>query len=94
MICYGAKDVRVKQKESDQIALSMEEKGIAVTYIVYPNEGHGIRRPQNRIDFSGRVELFLQENLGGRAQAFQRPKGSTAVFPLQDSSETIQNLSL
>lgn len=84
LIAHGAKDIRVKQAEADQIAFAMHEKGIPVQYIVYPNEGHGMRRPQNRVDFSGRVELFLQKHLGGRATPFVRQPGSTAQFPLLD----------
>jgi len=84
LIAHGSNDVRVKQAEADQIAFAMHERGIPVQYVVYPNEGHGIRRPQNRVDFSGRVERFLQEHLGGRAAVFNLPEGSTATFPLSD----------
>jgi dipeptidyl aminopeptidase/acylaminoacyl peptidase len=30
-----------------------------VTYVVYPDEGHGFARPENNLDFYGRVEEFL-----------------------------------
>jgi dipeptidyl aminopeptidase/acylaminoacyl peptidase len=85
LIGQGANDPRVKQAEADQIAFSMQKKGIPVEYVLYPDEGHGFARPDNRIDFNGRVELFLQEHLGGRAEAFERPEGSTAEFPLQNN---------
>ena len=65
----------------------MQEKGIPVEYVLYPDEGHGFARPDNRIDFNGRVELFLKEHLGGRAEEFVTPKGSTAVFPLLDGKK-------
>lgn len=85
LIGQGANDPRVKQAEADQIAFSMKEKGIAVEYVLYPDEGHGFARPDNRIDFNGRVELFLRDHLGGRAEEFRRPEGSTAQFPLESS---------
>lgn len=88
LIGQGANDPRVKQAEADQIAFSMKEKGIAVEYVLYPDEGHGFARPNNRIDFNGRVELFLQKHLAGRAEAFVRPEGSTAIFPLLNSTGT------
>lgn len=72
----------MKQSEADQIAFSMHEKGIPVEYILYPDEGHGFARPENRIDFNGRVEEFLAKHLGGRAEEFVEVKGSTARFPL------------
>jgi dipeptidyl aminopeptidase/acylaminoacyl peptidase len=86
LIGQGANDPRVKQAEADQIAFSMQEKGIPVEYVLYPDEGHGFARPANRIDFNGRAELFLAKYLGGRAEEFVKPDGSTAKFPLQVES--------
>lgn len=82
LIGQGANDPRVKQAEADQIAFSMQEKGIPVEYVLYSDEGHGFARPDNRIDFNGRAELFLAQHLGGRAESFEKPDGSTARFPL------------
>jgi dipeptidyl aminopeptidase/acylaminoacyl peptidase len=87
LIGQGANDPRVKQAEADQIAYSMQEKGIPVEYVLYPDEGHGFVRPDNRIDFNGRAELFLANWLGGRAEEFEKPAGSTATFPLLESKE-------
>ncbi|KAL7529256.1 hypothetical protein ACHAXR_002871, partial [Thalassiosira sp. AJA248-18] len=87
MIGQGANDPRVKQAEADQIAFSMQEKGIPVEYVLYPDEGHGFARPENRIDFNGRVEHFLAKHLGGRAEDFVEVEGSTAVFPLLEKEE-------
>ena len=83
LIGQGANDPRVKQAEADQIAFAMKRKGIPVEYVLYPDEGHGWARPDNRIDFNGRTEQFLAEHLrGGRAEPFEKPAGSTAQFPL------------
>lgn len=85
LIGQGANDPRVKQAEADQIAFAMQKKGIPVEYVLYPDEGHGFARPDNRIDFNGRAEKFLAEHLGGRAEAFDGLEGATAVFPLEES---------
>jgi dipeptidyl aminopeptidase/acylaminoacyl peptidase len=82
LIGQGANDPRVKRAEADQIAFSMQEKGIPVEYVLYPDEGHGFARPDNRIDFNARAELFLQRHLGGRAEEFFQQEGATASFPL------------
>ena len=82
LIGQGANDPRVKKAEADQIAFAMKEKGIPVEYVLYPDEGHGFARPDNRIDFNARTELFLKKHLGGRAADFVSPQGSTACFPL------------
>jgi len=66
LIAQGANDPRVKQAESDQIVAAMKVKGIPVTYVLYPDEGHGFARPQNRTSFYAVSEAFLAECLGGR----------------------------
>ncbi len=65
LIGQGANDPRVKQAESDQIVQSMQEKNIPVTYILYPDEGHGFARPENNISFLAVTEAFLAQHLGG-----------------------------
>ncbi|MEM6799687.1 MAG: S9 family peptidase, partial [Planctomycetota bacterium] len=66
LIGQGANDPRVTQLEADQIVRAMEEKGIPVTYALYPDEGHGFARPENRTSFNAVTEAFLAEHLGGR----------------------------
>ncbi len=70
LIGQGANDPRVKQSESDQIVTAMEQKKIPVTYVLFPDEGHGFARPENRLAFNAVTEAFLKECLGGRAEAF------------------------
>ncbi len=66
LIGQGANDPRVKQAESDQIVKAMEAKGIPVTYVLFPDEGHGFARPENSKAFNAVTEAFLAECLGGR----------------------------
>ncbi|HJT30427.1 MAG TPA: S9 family peptidase [Pirellulales bacterium] len=66
LIGQGANDPRVKQAESDQIVKLMKQKDIPVTYVLYPDEGHGFARPENRLSFNAVAEAFLAEHLGGR----------------------------
>jgi dipeptidyl aminopeptidase/acylaminoacyl peptidase len=56
----------VKQNESDQIAQAMQARGIPVTYLLYPDEGHGFVRPENKLAFYAVTEAFLAKHLGGR----------------------------
>jgi len=69
LILQGANDPRVKQSESDQIVDAMKEAGIPVTYVVYPDEGHGFARPVNNIAYTAITENFLASCLGGRSEA-------------------------
>ncbi|MFO7311136.1 MAG: S9 family peptidase [Bacillota bacterium] len=66
LIAQGANDPRVKQSESEQIVAAMQAHGIPVTYVLYPDEGHGFVRPENRISFYAVQEAFLHQHLGGR----------------------------
>lgn len=65
LIIQGKNDPRVKQAESDQIATALRGHGIPVGYVIYDDEGHGLARPENRLDFVGRAEVFLRTHLGG-----------------------------
>lgn len=66
LIMQGANDPRVKQAESDQIVAAMQAKKLPVTYVLYPDEGHGFARPQNRTSAYAISEAFLAKCLGGR----------------------------
>ena len=82
LIGQGANDPRVKQSEADQIVKAMQEKKIPVTYALYPDEGHGFARPQNRLSFNAVTEAFLAEHLGGRYQPIGDDfKGSSLEVP-------------
>ena len=68
LIGQGANDPRVNKAESDQIVDAMKAKGIPVTYVLFPDEGHGFAKPQNNIAFNAVAENFLSTCLGGRAE--------------------------
>jgi dipeptidyl aminopeptidase/acylaminoacyl peptidase len=75
LIGQGANDPRVKQAESDQIVEAMRKNGKPVEYVVYPDEGHGFARPENRLHFNAIAEQFLAKHLGGRAEPIGEIKG-------------------
>ncbi len=66
LIVQGANDPRVKQAESDQIVESMKKLSIPVVYLLYPDEGHGLARPENRLSMYANAEVFLANFAGGR----------------------------
>ncbi|MBJ6980865.1 S9 family peptidase [Luteimonas sp. MC1572] len=68
LIGQGANDPRVKQDESDQIVKAMTANNIPVTYVLFPDEGHGFARPENSKAFNAVAEGFLAKCLGGRAE--------------------------
>ena len=78
LIGQGQNDPRVNVRESDQIAAAMRARNLTVEYVVYADEGHGFARPENRMDFYGRAEVFLSKQIGGRSEPFADVKGSAA----------------
>lgn len=68
LIGQGANDPRVNKAESEQIVEALRAKNIPVTYVVFPDEGHGFARPANNIAFNAVAENFLARCLGGRAE--------------------------
>jgi len=68
LIGQGANDPRVNVAESEQIVAAMKAKKIPVTYVLFPDEGHGFARPANNIAFNAVAENFLAGCLGGRAE--------------------------
>jgi dipeptidyl aminopeptidase/acylaminoacyl peptidase len=97
LIGQGANDPRVKQSESDQIVQTMQAKNIPVTYVLFPDEGHGFVRPENRLAFFAVAEVFLAQHLGGRYEPIGDDlKGSSIIVPVGDReipglSEALRN---
>ncbi|HVU86129.1 MAG TPA: S9 family peptidase [Pirellulales bacterium] len=83
LIGQGANDPRVKQAEADQVVSAMEAKKIPVTYVLYPDEGHGFARPENRMSFYAVSEAFLAVHLGGRYEPIGTAfAGSSITVPV------------
>ena len=83
LIGQGANDPRVKQAEADQIVDAMKAKNIPVTYVLFPDEGHGFARPANSKAFNAVAEGFLGQCLGGRAEPIGNDfEGSSISVPI------------
>lgn len=65
LIAQGANDPRVKRDESEQIVAAMKAKDIYHEYLLFPDEGHGFAKPENRLVFYKAAERFLARYLGG-----------------------------
>lgn len=96
VIAQGANDPRVKESESEQIVQAMQERNIPVTYVVFPDEGHGFARPVNRLAFYAITEAFLAQHIGGQYEPIgnelqpssaQVPEGADLIPGLADALE-------
>jgi dipeptidyl aminopeptidase/acylaminoacyl peptidase len=63
LIGQGANDPRVKQAESEQIVAAMKEKNIPHEYLLFPDEGYGFAKPENRMKFQQVADAFLRQHL-------------------------------
>ncbi len=83
LIGQGKNDPRVNVAESEQIVKAMQARNIPVTYVLYPDEGHGFRRPENNTAFNAVTEDFLASKcLGGRYEPIGNDfAGSTISVP-------------
>lgn len=79
LIAQGANDPRVVQAESDQIVEAMQARGIPVTYVLFPDEGHGFARPENSKAFTAVSEGFLATCLGGRVEPIGGDFGGSSI---------------
>jgi dipeptidyl aminopeptidase/acylaminoacyl peptidase len=68
MIVQGANDPRVTQEEVDQFVEAMRKQNLDYEYLLFPDEGHGLRKPENREKFYSAAEKFLAKHLGGRIE--------------------------
>src|SRR5436305_10752621 len=62
-VAQGAQDPRVNKAESDQMVDSLKKRGVTVEYMVKENEGHGFHNEENKFDFYGAMEKFLDQHL-------------------------------
>ena len=63
-VVQGANDPRVLQVESDEIVEAVRANGVPVEYVIFPDEGHGFRNRDNRIESADRILGFLETYLG------------------------------
>jgi dipeptidyl aminopeptidase/acylaminoacyl peptidase len=63
LVVQGANDPRVLKVESDELVAAVRANNVPVDYVVFPDEGHGFLRKQNRIDASEAYLRFLNQHL-------------------------------
>ena len=44
LIAQGANNSRAPQNQSDSMVQVFQDSGVEVTYVLYPDEGHGLQR--------------------------------------------------
>ncbi|MES2126428.1 MAG: prolyl oligopeptidase family serine peptidase [Pseudomonadota bacterium] len=65
LLAYGGSDRRVPAYHGKKFYDAVSAVNKQVEWVEYPGEGHGWALPATRIDFWGRVEKFLAQQIGG-----------------------------
>jgi dipeptidyl aminopeptidase/acylaminoacyl peptidase len=92
LIGQGANDPRVNVAESDQIVKAMQAKAIPVSYVLFPDEGHGFARPENNLAFYAVAEAFLSAHLGGAYQPMSKDDFTGSTITIKAGKEGIPGL--
>lgn len=62
-IFHGAEDKAVPPDQATEIVASLQRRGVPHFFHLYPNEGHGFRRPENLEHFYDATLKFLTEHV-------------------------------
>jgi dipeptidyl aminopeptidase/acylaminoacyl peptidase len=92
LIGQGANDPRVKQAESEQIVQAMKDHKLPVTYLVFPDEGHGFARPPNNSAFFGAAEAFLSTHLGGSYAPLTEAELKASTMIIKEGKDGVPGL--
>ena len=63
IVLQGANDPRVLQVESDEMGASIRANGVTAEYLIFDDEGHGVRKKNNQIKGHEAVLKFLDNYL-------------------------------
>ncbi len=63
LIMQGASDPRVPAGEAIQIHDALDRKGVPCDLMIFPDEGHGAQKRENRVLMLGHAITFFREHL-------------------------------
>lgn len=63
LVLHGANDTNVPLVEAEQVAEKLEQRGVPVELVVFPDEGHGFRKTENRIRATVETVEWLERYL-------------------------------
>lgn len=66
LLAWGAQDRRVPTVHADRLVSALRGHHKALEIVRYEDEGHGLDKPANRVDFWTRVEKFLGRHIPAR----------------------------
>lgn len=64
LIVHGGGDRRVPIQHAEGMRDALKAAGKEYEWVVYPEEGHGFTKPENKVDRFKKIEAFLAKHLG------------------------------
>jgi dipeptidyl aminopeptidase/acylaminoacyl peptidase len=65
-LAAGGEDKRTPIEHTEAMEKALRKAGKQVEAVYYPTEGHGFYKPENELEFYGKLLNFLHRNIGGR----------------------------
>ncbi|HET9485570.1 MAG TPA: prolyl oligopeptidase family serine peptidase, partial [Xanthomonadales bacterium] len=69
LVMHGANDTNVPVIEAQQVVDTLKSRGVAVDYVLFPDEGHGWRKTGNRVRSTVELVRFFDRHLNRPAPA-------------------------
>lgn len=63
LVMHGANDTNVPVVEAEQVVNTLTARGLDVTYVLFPDEGHGWRKEANRVRSTVELVSFFRRHL-------------------------------
>jgi dipeptidyl aminopeptidase/acylaminoacyl peptidase len=63
IVLHGANDTNVPVVEAEQVVNNLKQRGVPVKYVLFPDEGHGWRKVNNRIHSTVEVTRWFAKYL-------------------------------
>ncbi|MBW8368336.1 MAG: S9 family peptidase [Arenimonas sp.] len=63
LVMHGANDTNVPVVEAEQVVGTLKKRGVAVEYVLFPDEGHGWRKQGNRVRSTLELARFFGKHL-------------------------------
>jgi dipeptidyl aminopeptidase/acylaminoacyl peptidase len=89
LLFQGGRDPRMTRELSDDLALRLYRRGVPVTYLFAPDEGHSLSDRGTILALFRATEIFLAGCLGGRATPTATPEIEAALEQLTVDLRTL-----
>jgi hypothetical protein len=70
----------------------MKDHKLPITYLVFPDEGHGFARPPNNSAFFGAAEAFLSTHLGGSYAPLTEAELKASTMIIKEGKDGVPGL--